>query len=285
MRLRRGLGHLSMPLSMLRTFRGHFWNNGFLRLIYHDVPPAFFDAFKQQMEFALKYYTFVSPELFIRMREQSMPIIGGNLLLTFDDGFKSNRYIAEKILGPLGIKALFFVATDFVACMNRQAEKNFIADNLFDGKISADDIPDHLQSMEWSDLHYLLERGHTIGSHTKTHVKLSMVNESEILEREIVESGDILQNRLGAPIVTFAYPFGDIDSINSEALLVAGNRYQFVFSGIRGRNHPEVCSRALRRDAVSLNDPLPYFQFILEGGLSPWYCKNQKKLDKMISGL
>lgn len=41
-------------------------------------------------------------------------INGRNLLLSFDDGFASNRDVAEKILNPLDIKALFFVVSDFV---------------------------------------------------------------------------------------------------------------------------------------------------------------------------
>ena len=39
---------------------------------------------------------------------------GDNLMITFDDGFFSNRDIAEKILNPMGIQALFFVVSDFV---------------------------------------------------------------------------------------------------------------------------------------------------------------------------
>jgi hypothetical protein len=37
------------------------------------------------------------------------PIQDNNLLITFDDGLISNRIVAEKILNPMGIKAIFLL--------------------------------------------------------------------------------------------------------------------------------------------------------------------------------
>ena len=48
----------------------------------------------------------------------SEPIQGNNLLITFDDGLISNRIVAEKVLNPLGINAIFFVVTDFIDINN-----------------------------------------------------------------------------------------------------------------------------------------------------------------------
>ena len=51
---------------------------------------------------------------------------GKNLLITFDDGFKSNFYIAKTILKSLNIKAVFFVPSDFIKIKKNQISKNLL---------------------------------------------------------------------------------------------------------------------------------------------------------------
>ena len=58
------------------------------------------------------------------------PIQDNNLLITFDDGLISNRIVAEKVLNPLGIKAIFFVVTDFIDIKNVDDARQFVADNI-----------------------------------------------------------------------------------------------------------------------------------------------------------
>ncbi len=48
-------------------------------------------------------------------------------ILTFDDGFATNRRIADEILNPMGIQALFFVASAFVDLGERDDYRAFIA--------------------------------------------------------------------------------------------------------------------------------------------------------------
>ena len=57
-----------------------------------------------------------------------IPIIGNNLLITFDDGLASNRVVAEKILNPMGIKAIFFIISEFAKIKKPSEARKFVSD-------------------------------------------------------------------------------------------------------------------------------------------------------------
>ena len=76
-------------------------------LLYHDVPSNEEISFYNQLVWLKKNWNIVTPLEFEEMITGKIPIIGNNLLITFDDGLLSNRVVAEKILNPLGIKAIF----------------------------------------------------------------------------------------------------------------------------------------------------------------------------------
>ena len=66
-------------------------------LIYHDIPAEEENNFSTQILWLKKYWNFVSPEEFENMLSGDTPIIGDNLLITFDDGLISNSIVAGKI--------------------------------------------------------------------------------------------------------------------------------------------------------------------------------------------
>lgn len=219
-------------------------------LIFHDIPPSEEKAFARQLNWLKKDWKIISPMEFEKLISGDAPVSGDNLMITFDDGFSSNRGVAERILNPMGIQALFFVVSDFVTIDDHDEAKIFIANNICpDLEIS--DIPMHWRNMQWNDLEALIEQGHTIGCHTKKHASLSNCRSEEELEGEIIVSADRLMGKLGCNIEHFAYSFGGIDSFSQEALAVAKRRFRFIYSGIRGDN-VKVCSPfAIRRDTAA----------------------------------
>ena len=233
------------------AIRARFLSKNRLRvLIFHDIPPSEEQAFQKLLIWLKKHWNIISPNDFEKMISGIVCTSGDNLMITFDDGFSSNRNIAEKILNPLGIQALFFVVSDFVTIEDHDEAKLFIADNICpDLEIS--EIPRHWRNMQWKDLEALIEQGHTIGCHAKKHSSLNNCHSEEELEREIIFSADHLMEKLGCNIEHFAYPFGAINCFSREALAVAKRRFRFIYSGIRGDN-VKVCSPfAIRRDTAS----------------------------------
>ena len=246
-------------------------------LIYHDIPPEEQHQFAAQLRWLARSWRFVSADQFAALVSGSEPVRGRNLLLTFDDGFASNRRVAEEVLRPMGIRALFFPVSDFVSIVDRNEARQFIAQHIQPG-CNADELPTHLYNMGWSDLEALLQQGHSIGGHTRTHARLSQIGTEPDLEREIVAGADTLAHRLGVPIEHFAYTFGDIASFSPQALEVARRRFRFVYSGLRGDNARGVSPFALRRDAITTQDSISLVGAYVEGAADFHYARSRAQL-------
>ena len=109
-------------------------------LVYHDIAPAEMDKFAGQMRWLAKKWKFVDAHTFAAMISGDEPVVGDNLLLTFDDGFASNRIVAEKILHDMGIKAIFFVVTNFLNCKNQNDAKEFVFKNIDELRLFINEI-------------------------------------------------------------------------------------------------------------------------------------------------
>jgi peptidoglycan/xylan/chitin deacetylase (PgdA/CDA1 family) len=247
-------------------------------LLYHDVAPCERENFAAQLRWLAKSWNFVPPEHFESMALGTEAIKGRNLLLTFDDGFASNRMIAEQVLKPMGIKAVFFVVSDFVDMKDTIESLTFITRHIYPGR-AAQSIPEHLCNMTKDDLCYLLDAGHTIGAHTRTHARLRELKESEELEMEIIGSADSLETKLGTRIQHFAYPFGDLASFSQSALNIAQQRFRFIYSGLRGDNTGGISPFALRRDAVTAQDSITLLGAFVEGAADFHYRPSCAQLD------
>lgn len=235
-------------------------------LLYHDIAPDEQIRFAAQLCWLSRTWTFVTPARFATMISGEEPIRGRNLLLTFDDGLASNRVVTEQILNPMGIKALFFVVSDLVAIEDRLEARRFIAGHIYPGT-RAEELPAHWHNLGWADLEALLEQGHTIGGHTRTHARLALIDSEYELEQEIVASADTLEQRLGVPIDHFAYTFGNLASFSKSALAIAQRRFRFVYSGLRGDNAVHVSPLALRRDSSALQDANSNYRIFSDSSL------------------
>ena len=250
-------------------------------LLYHDIAPHMQAAFAAQLRWLARRWTFVTPQHFAAMVAGEEPIRGSNLLLSFDDGFASNRLVAEQVLNPMGLRALFFAVSAFVDLKDRDEARIFIARHIEVYK-QASEVPAHVYNMGWADLEALLEQGHLVGCHTRTHACLSDLTSDSDLEREIVASADTLAGRLGAPVEHFAYTFGNLASFSQKALAVARRRFRFVYSGLRGDNAGGVSPFTLRRDAVASEDPTTLLGAFLEGASDSHYARARAQLDAWV---
>jgi len=272
------LGRLLLSIAKRRNNN----NKGALRiLIYHDIPYKDFDKFEAQIKRIAMDYGFVGPDDLQDILAGTMKYTGTKVLLTFDDGFKSNAFLAKKFLDPHGIKALFFIPPGFINAKNRDQQKALIAVNIYNNRFKPEEIPDDMAPMTWQDLEYLLNQGHTIGAHTINHQRLTEIENEDELKREIIESGDILQKKLGIDVDHFSYPAGNIGSIDPRAMKIIKERYMYCYSGIRGNNYGDTNLYALLRDPISVDDPPVYFRFILEDGLGLIYRNRALLLENM----
>ena len=252
-------------------------------LLYHDIAPGQQDKFATQLRWLAQSWRFITPGQFTAMIRGDEPIQGRNLLLTFDDGFASNRQVAERVLNPMGIQAMFFVVSAFMDLGDGDDYRVFIARHIWLGR-SPEAVPAHWRNMTWADLTYLLETGHTIGAHTRTHARLSEVKESNELEAEIKGSADMLEHKLGVKVNHFSYTFGNLVSFSPAALAVARRRFNFIYTGLRGDNARSVPPWALRRDPMAAGDTLGLVGSLLEGGADYYYARDLAKLESWGGG-
>lgn len=247
-------------------------------LMYHDVTPCEMSQLSSTIIWLKKNWEFLSPFQFEQVMQGHQRLLHDSLLLTFDDGFFSNLAVAETILNPLRIKAIFFVIPDFVDKVHQDQSRKFIVERL---KLEIDSRAplNHFKNMSWSDLSQLLENGHVIGAHSMSHEPLGDGTSYDILSREIIETADRLESKLGTQIRHFAFPFGNFYSLSKRAFEVAMSRYMFIHSGIRGNNTPGSALRMIRRDALKPTDKRSVVGALLLGGADFRYRQYNRVLD------
>lgn len=255
-------------------------NAPFVRLLtIHDLAPHEHPAFAATLDHLRSRYPILDPAQFLSWLESGEPPRETAIVLTFDDAYASQAAIARDVLSPRGLRAFFFVPTGFVGLAEAQA-RDFVAERLFDRAIDAAAVPPHSRPMLWRDIAYLVAQGHTIGAHTRTHPRLTDC-ESATLEDEIGGARHDLERQLRVPVSVFAYPFGDVASINIAALKIIARHYRFCFSGVRGAMARAGSRLAITRDAIDPGMSSEVVVDVVRGVYEPVYGPARRRLTAM----
>ena len=198
--------------------------------MYHHIPISKIQSFERQINFLLDDgWKFIEPkDLLLNKYEVS----NKQLLLTFDDGFYSNKIIADKILKKYNIKAIFFVPSKFAEISCYETCNKYIKKNLKLKKISFLNQPKI--SMDYEDLLNLVNNNHFIGAHTRFHSRIVSIASNFKKELEIKNS--IKCKKLFKKIFFFAFPFGTIDDFDGESTKNSLKKYKYTFLAVRGNN-------------------------------------------------
>lgn len=174
---------------------------------FHRVSDAYKDDFtcpvrdfESFCRFFRRHFKVVPLSEMVTRLEHGLDVTG-TLAVTFDDGYVDNHELAAPILRTLGIPATFFVVSEFIG-------SNTVA--WWDRQYQAPP-----GWMTWSQVRDLHTHGFEIGAHTRTHADLGAVT-GAAAEREIRGSREEIENRLGAPVVHFAYPYGRAENLTES---------------------------------------------------------------------
>lgn len=171
-------------------------------------------------------------------------------LVTLDDGNISNLSEALPILRRCGVPAVCFVTSSLVG-------GDF--EGLVERFMSADELRE-LASSELID----------IGAHAHTHRSLGLMSDAEARD-EAFQSKAELEEILGAPVASFAYPFGtrsDFSRQTDRHLADAG--YEIAFNSMHGSIGGAADPISLPRVKVEGGEPLMMFDLISRGAMDTW---------------
>ena len=239
---------------------------GPVAITLHHVPDTDFGWIEEFIDGLLEKYEFLSPNEIL----SGKTLVDNKLLLSFDDGFLSQKRLTNKILDPRNIKAVFFVPTSFISLRGEEAFE-FAKTRFFPNSYPQDLSFGAYDAMSWSDLSSLLDNDHVIGGHTGTHPQLSMLTNDQ-QRQEIVDSADILGEKLGISIKQFAYPFGSIQAVNRASVDIAQERFEISYSNIRGMLDEQASSHFLFRQNIVPGMPMWMAMAAVEGRLDWWYA-------------
>ena len=192
-------------------------------LMYHRVEPATNTAgalnippeqFEQHMQTIKdRGLAVISMQDFLAWRRGEKSIPPRSVLITIDDGYVSSFDTARPILKKFGYPWTCFVYTKFIGSGGK--------------------------SISWEQLGQLRDEGVEIGCHTISHINLRDQRNktpeayTQWLRDELINSKQIIEQKLGIKCVTFAYPEGRYNSHVLELVKEAGYDAAFTAYGHR----------------------------------------------------
>lgn len=139
------------------------------------------------------------------------------LAVTFDDAHRSVLELAAPIMAGLGIPGTVYVPTEFANTGRPMAWGGY--DHWLGTEHEGE-----LLCMGWEELGGLAAEGWEVGSHTRTHPRLSRIGDAEVA-LELSESKRECEERIGVPCTSLAYPYSDYDARSVLAAGEAGYRF------------------------------------------------------------
>jgi peptidoglycan/xylan/chitin deacetylase (PgdA/CDA1 family)/glycosyltransferase involved in cell wall biosynthesis len=136
------------------------------------------------------------------------------LMLTADDGYRDNLTRMLPLLEKYDMKATVFIVSD-------ETHNRWDTDHPTNPDTKVDLLtPDEIRALDQSGR---VE----IGGHTLSHAKLDELS-PEAQRHEIVENKKQLEDILGHPMVSFAYPFGNLNESAKREAQAAGYALAFA---------------------------------------------------------
>ena len=196
----------------------------------HDVEPSARQMDDIDREYVLARSRFEEHIEYLATK----PATSVRAIISFDDGDLSGYTIAAPTLERHGLRGEFFIVTRWIGTP---------------GFMSADQLRE------------LVQRGHGVHSHSRTHPRLSSLTTAQI-EDELKGSKDDLEAVLGTPVTQFSIPGGDHDARVLEVAKRAG--YTVVMNSIEGYNVEGRDAFALKRFTPRSYSPVSMLAGICE---------------------
>jgi peptidoglycan/xylan/chitin deacetylase (PgdA/CDA1 family) len=254
----------------------------YIRVInYHATPARDADSFRRQLEFYRQHFVAVGrDELDALLLGGEWPHEKPGLLISFDDGLRSNYEVAAPLLEEYGFPGWFFVPTGFVSLPGAVQAAFAQARRI---SVGSEPGADGRVAMSWDELRRLDAR-HVVGCHGRTHRRLGSELSPAELESEIVASKREIERELGHDMPYFCWIGGEESGYSAAAAAAirdAGYRYGFMTN----------CERVvagtpplqIQRTNVEAGWPLPVVAFQLSGALDLLYAAKRRRVNVLTA--
>jgi peptidoglycan/xylan/chitin deacetylase (PgdA/CDA1 family) len=193
--------------------------------------------FENQMRYLSTRYNPISLETMAQHLQDGTSLPPKAIAVTFDDGYHDNYENAYPVLRKYHVPATGLLATNFIGTGKIPAweEAYYTGENAL--------------MLSWKQVRAMSDGGISFGSHTLSHPLLTRIPRRQ-REYELCRSKEIIEQQIGKPVTTFAYPSGDFDSETKEVVREAG--YCAAVSIRAGQNGPYDDVYALRRNLIQL---------------------------------
>ena len=198
---------------------------------------------------ALRYRVISFEDFAQGLREGRMPA-RRTAVVTIDDGYLDNLEIALPILRRRRFPATLFLISRRLGAGNDWSPGHAIAGRPL---ASADQVA------------RMRQLGAEIGGHTRTHCSLPSASDS-VAREEVVGGREDLEAIVGAPVTTFAYPYGELD--DRDVSIVDNGGYLGACTTLPRRAQlADDPLRIPRIEVMGTDSPRRFLQKLRLGGL------------------
>ena len=266
---------------LLLTLRNFFYKDNYIyALNYHDTPEIESFTLEQQLIFYKKHFSdvnFSDLDHFFKNRKWHKDKPG--LILSFDDGLRSNYDIAAPLLEKYGFTGWFFIPTDFPGVLVDE-QITFMNNHSISAR---GNYNDGRMAMTWNEIQQL-DKKHVIGCHTKTHHRMVASTPKNQLQSEIRASKRILEEKLGHTVDIFCWVGGEELSYSgqgAQTIREATYKYSFMTNCMPITVHTSPLQ--LQRNNVETSWPINLVKFALSGVMDLLYMPKRKRVNKLTS--
>jgi peptidoglycan/xylan/chitin deacetylase (PgdA/CDA1 family) len=216
-------------------------------LVFHhiDKPELFGDI----LAMLTRCYRLISFADYLQGKKSTAHI---NVIIAFDDGYRSWFDSAWPMLQQYKIAPLLFVNSNFVG-LDERAAHDFCVRQIGTWPEA---------SIQWQQLQNMAVLGAEIGGHGKEHLNL-IKTDFQHVKTDIADDRTEIEKRLGAKPHAFAYPFGLYNQTATAAVASAG--YDYAFTSDSGFLEDSAGPLLLKRSNVGLR-PV----FVVAGFVEGW---------------
>jgi peptidoglycan/xylan/chitin deacetylase (PgdA/CDA1 family) len=173
-----------------------------------------------------------------------------SVAITFDDGYRDNYTNALPLLLEHGYAATIFLVAGCIGQTSRWRKGSLAAAPM----------------LTWAQVREMADLGIHFGSHTVTHLHLSQLD-IDAARRELSTSRQQIQERIGHPVRSMAYPYGALDSPIRGLVQQCGYRLACTYRpGYVGPAGPDPL--VLQRIGILSTDDLDTFKQKVTGSLN-----------------